>query len=370
MATYEKTKVQQDSKQTALPDGSFQYSIRTTVLEQGELPHEYLFVFKILDPVDPKEDTFVRVGTPYDLETDTHKTSRDEALTAEQEFYLASTMLRTYDELETAVQAKEAIVSRVEGAVSAWITYMGDFAGVSEVLHPTGEPEIEQALVTAYTDAKQARIDAEAAVIASEAAVVLAEAVASLAADKAAIYQGQVNFCQNANQIYWANYYGAVQALTPQLTTFITASGVHTDDYQSMWDTLEGKYNLYSGVTYPVDVGIGDWAPIHDILQSNETKPSSYDTGPLQTIKNAQSTFQQNENYGASLNDLFATYCAAANANYNTAAADKSLKDKEVADSVTAKENANATLVAAQTAEDEALANILSLCPTFDSTSL
>lgn len=370
MTTYAKTKVEQDSKQAALPDGTFQYSIRTTVIEKGELPHEYMFVFKILDPADPKEDSFERVGTPYDLEVDNHQTSRDAAIALEQEEYLAATMLKTYTELEVAVQAKEAIVSRVEDSVSSWITYMNDFAGVSEVLHPTGDPAIEEALVTTYTGAKQARKDAEVAVSDAEDAIVLAEAVASLATEKVSIYQAEVEFCAQANLVYWAKYYEAVGAYTPQVTSFITSSELFIDDAQGSFDATVDMYNDITGVTYPEEAAGGEWDHVHTALQLFEASLSSYGGGSLPTIKTAQSVFQQNENYGTSLNGAFSTFCGTSNANYNVAVANKSLKDKEVADAVTAKENANATLVAAQTAEDEALANILALCPAFDPNSV
>ena len=367
MATIEKTKVTQESKQLPLEDGTFKYTIRTTVIEKGELPHSNLFVFKIADPNDPKDDIFERVGNPFDLEKGI--LSRDAALLANAENYLDGTLLKEYTELEIAVQAKAAIVSRVEESVNAWITYMSDFAGISDVYHPTGDPGLEESLVIVYTDAKAARVAAEESVVDAEADVVLATAVAALAAEKVAIYQKQVEFCANASQVYWTNYYGAVGVYTQQMSTFMTASEHHSADYQNMWMDVRDQYNAFTEATYPVDPG-GDYSELHSILQQHEQVSAGYQSGALDTIKKAQTTFQQNETYGTSLNDACAAFCGEANASYNVAAADKSLKDIEVANAVTAKENANAVLVAAQTAEDATLADILALCPTFDPNSV
>ena len=367
MATIEKTKVTQESKQLPLADGTFKYTIRTTVIEKGELPHPNLFVFKISDPNDPKDDAFERVGNPYDLENTI--LSRDAALLVGAEYYLDTTMLKEYTELEVAVQAKAAIVSRVEESVNAWITYMSDFAGTSDVYHPTGDPGLEESLVIVYTDAKAARVAAEEDVVSAEADIVLAEAVAALAAEKVSIYQKQVEFCADASQVYWANYYAAVGGYTQQMSTFMTASEYHSVDYQNMWTDVKEQYNNFTGEAYPANPG-GAYSALWSILQKNEQNPAAYQNGALDTIKKAQTTFQQNEKYGASLNDACAAFCGAATASYNVAAAEKSLKDIEVANAVTAKENANAVLVAAQTAEDAALTAILALCPTFDPNSV
>jgi hypothetical protein len=286
----EKTIVEQDCTTLLQPDGIVVYEITSTVKDKGELPHINLFLFQIINTLSPTEDVFIRVARPYDLET--IATDRQIAVNNKAIYFLTAVMSRRYSTLEVAVQAKDAIRSRIDNAVQAWHDYTTEFKGTTDIYHPTAEASYEQALKDNYVSARNARVVAEADVTASNAAVTFAEDAVTAQQIIVGLYSDEVALCQ-AKVAYW-------------------------DDYYTHWgpDCIPGDLH-----------------------------------GDLFEAK-------------------LAAFCADVEINYNSAVADLATKNQEVASAVTAKEEAEAILASAQTAEDAALAAVLEVCPDFDPRSV
>ncbi|RLI88037.1 MAG: hypothetical protein DRP01_00355 [Archaeoglobales archaeon] len=348
------TTVDQECLQEMLADGTLKYTIITTVVDKGELPYLQFFVYSVVDPADPKDDTFERVGNPYDLENVNN--NRTAAIIAGETTYLSSELRREYLTLDVAVQAKDAVKSRVNDGVKAWYTYVTEFEGSSSDVYPTVDPSYEQALINAYTAAKVARVAAEGTVTDADTDVTVAEAEASAAAQIVAIYQSEKSFCDSARLVAWTNYYGAVGSFSSSIVT-------QNNRYSGFITSITAAYDAHSGSTYPVAPTDPDWSTVFTALNSYSSDPANFQTGPL-------ALFQSSENYGATLDAEFAAFCAAAAANYTAALGQKQAKDQAVATSVTAKEEAEASLVVAQEAEDTALAAVVAVCPTFDPLSV
>jgi len=348
------TIVNQERQQELLSDGTLKYVILSTVTDPGELPHTHLFVFQIVDTVDPKDDIFLRVGNPYDLEN--VNVSRIDAVDDGEQYYLASELRKEYKTLDTALDAKDAINSRINDAVKAWYSYITEFEGSDTEDYPTTDPSYEQALKDAYATAKENRKAAEDAVTASDTALTLAQSEASLAQQKVQIYANEVEFCETARVTYWVTYYGAVGSYTPEVTNL-------RNNYQSYIEDIVAAYDAANTNPYPNPPTAPGWNPVWTALNTHFSDPSDFTTGP-------QATFQEKENFGSLLDSAFASFCSNAAANHAAALSEKQLKDQDVADAVTAKEEAEAALVAAQQAEDEALAAVLAVCPDFDPLSV
>lgn len=348
------TLIQQERIQELLVDGSLKYSIVSTVTDKGELPYEQLFVYQIVDSVDPKDDVFQRVGNPYDLEN--VNIDRSIAIVAGDKTYLSSELRREYSTLSVAVEGKDAIDSRINDAVKAWYTYITEFTGTDTDAYPTTDPSYEQALKDTYAAAKEARKAAEEDVGTKESDLIVAGEKANSAAQLVLIYKAEVEFCQSTRVVNWSNYFGAVN-------TFKPASVSLNNKYQSFVTSIIGTYNAQSGSIYPGAPVDPAWTSIWQALNTYQGDPAAFVAGAL-------ATFQSNENYGALVASEFATFCGTANTNYVGAINAKAVTDKAVSDAVTAKEEAEATLATAQEAEDTALAAVMAVCPDFNPLSV
>lgn len=348
------TTVDQECLQEMLADGTLKYTVVTTVVDKGELPHLQFFVYTIVDPADPKDDLFVRVGNPYDLEN--VNINRTDAITAGETVYLSSELRREYKTLQVAVDAKEAAKSRVNDGVKDWYTYITEFEGSSSDVYPTTDPSYEQALINTYTTAKATRVAAEGNVADAVTTLTVAQSEASAAAQIVAIYSNEKSFCDSARLVAWTNYYGAVGSFSSSTVT-------QNNRYSGFITSITAAYDANSGSTYPAAPIDPAWNTVFSALNTYHTDPATFQAGPL-------ALFQASENYGANLDAEFAAFCAAASANYTAAIGQKQLKDQGVADAVTAKEEAEASLVVAQEIEDTALAAVMAVCPTFDPLSV
>lgn len=336
------TLVQMDRTTILLPDGSSVYQISTAVTNKGELPHANIFVFQILDTMDTTRDTFVRVGNPYDLEN--IPTTRVAAIAAGQEYFLSSTMLRRYADLNTAVQAKDAVRSRIDNSVNAWYTYKTSFEATAEVTtHPTAEAAYEQQLSDAYVDARDARLDAETAVVTANTTLEDAQDDAAAATALQVIYEDAYKFAEQSHGIYWTQYYGAA-------TTFIATH------MAARFTAFKGDYTSLSLNVYKSSGVYGD----------------GYDTWltHLQDMEANLSTMSTASGNGSRLDGTFGQFHTQVTDYYTSQQGVISTANVAVASAVTAKKEAEASLAAAQTAEDAALAAVLAVCPTFDPASV
>ena len=108
------------------------------------------------------DDIFARVATLADLDLVTYL--REVAVSNTPAEYRTSVITLSFDDLDTAIAAIPVVNSRVDSLVTIWNKARTDFihAGKAYAL-PTGvaDSSVEGAAITAYTDARDARVLAE-----------------------------------------------------------------------------------------------------------------------------------------------------------------------------------------------------------------
>jgi hypothetical protein len=337
------TTVVMTSTTIALPNGSSVYQIDAEVTVKGDLLYPNIFVFQILDPLDTTRDTFVRVGTPYDLEN--IPLTRVAAIAASQEYFLSSTLQRRYSDLNTAVQAKDAVRSRIDNCVQAWQTYSTDFSGTDTNYHPTAEATYEQQLKDDYVDARDARVAADEAVALADAALVLAQDAVQDAVAISGIYRADLNFTEQSYVIYWAHYYLAATTFRSDMVNRFTA-------FKADFLAITGEVYTSSGVIAGLSTEEETWLT-H--LRSMETNIASMDAAAGD---------------GTALESAFGNFHASVGGLYTTQQGVIATANVTAANAVTAKKEAEASLASAQLAEDAALAAVLAVCPEFDPSSV
>jgi hypothetical protein len=329
------------------PDGGLKYQITATCTVAGELPDTYLFVYDVVVPADAKQDAFVRVANPYDLE---HVVvGRAAALAAGVTRFRTNEFVVRYVDLQLAVQAKTAIGARIDTAILLWYTFKTDFESTTPPSvdpHPTTDQELLQTLTDVYKAATAAREAAEAAVVTDTAAVTAAIAAAATAAQLVQIYARETTFCQTGRITYWEGATGVKAGVT----ALAAASRVFFND-QIAWYNL----NNPDHVVYPTTPSDPVWLPFHTELQHMEAALSSWGIS---------------EPNVALLDSTLSAFCVDASTGYSIAVTAKAVADVAVATAQTAKQKADADLASAIAAEDAALAAIKTVCPTFDPSSV
>lgn len=341
------TVVQMDRDTILLPDGVSVYQITVSVTDKGELPHSNIFVYQIYDTLDTTRDTFQRVATPYDIEN--IPTTRNEAITAGVSFFLASVLYRKYSNLSQAVQAKDAIRSRVDNCINAWHTYKVSFEGTELINHPTAEASYEQQLADAYVDARDERVEAEEALVDAEQTLEDARNAVDRAVALSDVYRTWIDFTGQSYSIYWTDYYTAVQSVYTSL--------------MAIFALFRADFLAITGQSYIATGSYGSYP--HVSTSDGNTWLSN-----LQAMQAAAAAFNEESGNGASLQDSFGNFAVAANSGYATQQGVIATANRAVAQALTAKKEAEASLVAAQTAEDAALAAARAVCPDFDPTQV
>lgn len=404
----DKTRIEQDSIEVTLDDGSTAFQITTSVLEPGILPDTGLFVFDIVDALEPKSDTFLRVAQPQDINLMIR--DRDDAIAAGDEEYLYFRVVLQYPSLEVAVQAKTAIKSRIDAAISRWYQYQISFVGVAETLHPGVDPAYEQALKDTYVAARTARIAAEEDVETADDAITAAEVLLAHAQEISDIRKTETEFCTSVNgtiwpalQTGWATFYGkahgglftlsrafwlAADAFISEASNFSAVSDTFWTDLVDDYDTFlgPGPGNLYATAP-PTN---HDWDDFYATLQGYEGIPTIFNNGALNTFNTAVmnygphttpgtalAAFQEALDDYTSISTLITTldteldaFCATATSAYSAALVAVTQKEAAVAAAINAKNEAEAELASAQETEDAALAAVVDCCPDFETTSV
>ena len=402
----DKTRIEQESIEVTLDDGTTAYQITTEVLEPGILPDTGLFVFRIVDPLDPKDDEFQRIAQPQDLNF--MKRDRDQAITAGDDEFLYFKLVVQYDDLEVAIQAKAAIKSRIDSSISLWYQYETEFVGTAETLHPGVDPEFEQALKDAYKAARDARIAADAAVAEAEEALEDAQVALEHSEEIADIRKTEADFCLLANstlwpqvQTGWGSFFGSANSLYADSKTlwnnanpFGAASDTFRDASETFFNDLILNYNSFTPggpiAPYPTPPGAtpqwfdffntfvgydGTYDDYQILVTAFQSAVGTY--GPhtvggssLGAFQTALDAYTTTTSLISSLNTALADFCATAAAAYNTALIDVSQKETAVTTSVAAKNEAEAEAASAQEAEDAALTAVTDVCPTFKTTDV
>jgi hypothetical protein len=126
-----------------------------------QLPHLNVFVIAVADEEDAKQDTLARVANIADLTL--IPIGRDAGIAAPGPNgieFLSQACTVSYTTLETANDAATAFVDRVNALIEGWITFRTEFNAPdptpASYTLPHVDPSQKEALIAAYTAAKQA----------------------------------------------------------------------------------------------------------------------------------------------------------------------------------------------------------------------
>jgi len=403
----DKTRIEQDSIEVTLADGKTAFRVTTTVTDPGILPDTGLFVFTIVDPLEPKSDTFIRVAQPHDINFMLR--DRDNAVAAGDTEFLYLQVAISYESIEVAVQAKTAIKSRIDAAISRWYVYQTEFVGVENTLHPGVDPEYEQALKAVYVTARDARVLAETAVEDADDAVAAAQVLLEHVQEISEIRKTETEFCAEVNTTLWPQVKlgwtafnagsGALYTASKSFWTSAKAFDDIADPFYStsstFWTNLIVAYNAFP-TDPPVPVYNGppaapttDWLTFYNELKGYDGVPAAFNA-LLTTYGTAVSTYGPHTSAGTSLaafqtvldaytstatlissmTTAMDTFYTAATVAYSAAVAQVTQKEAGVTTAVNAKNEAEAELASAQETEDAALAAVEEICPDFETTSV
>lgn len=285
----------------------------------AQLPHLSVFVHRVVDTVDPKQDVFTRVARVSDLTLLPIGRAAGIAMPqAEGMVYLSTAVTNSYADLETAQAAATAVQDRVNALIEAWVKVQTSFAaaGPATALYtlPRGSASQSEALIAAYKLAKQDRYTKQLAKTEADAA--LARAVADSA--------------------YRAALHTTIQPIEDDADGVTPEVGILGDNFAALY---------FAGVAF-----------------------HAANTGDAEAV-----TFAAALNVAAIAQSAAGTYAAHAAAlaadlgTYTGARATDALTaTTTVAASQTAATLAAQQLVSAQGVESAALAGVLAVCPDFD----
>jgi hypothetical protein len=318
----------QQERHVAYVDGTVQnFVITNTMISASiptELPHLYVFVFTIVDPLDPKKDTLTRVAQLADLTTLPLGRDAALALIPQGTLFLSPTCTVTYNALDEAEAAADTFQSRCSALVTSWIDFNANFNAPTPtpaiIVLPTTDPSQLQALVNAYTTAKENRYDLGLAKTAADQA---------LTAAQAAYTQAQ----------------GDVTALTPLLTTQALLV-VEATNSLNFLTTLQGAGTAFLTAASCADAG------------DKTTFQNALNLGANQMVLLAGYS-TDHSNAAAALTNFASTLTA------RLTAAQAALTTAQATDITAAQQ-----YVSAQATEAAALAAVLAVCPDFQSTSV
>lgn len=326
------TKVEYNYTTVALEDGDFQYVITALVSRQGELPNTSLFVYQITDVVDTTQDVFIRVATPYDLEN--ISIGREVARESGNTYYLTSILTRKYSDLNLAVQAKDAVKSRVNDGVRAWYDFKETFTGNLDGWHPTEDATYEQQLQDAYYAARVDRVAADLALVEAEKDLVIAREAANYQTTITEKYKEQYALVVNVKG-FWTSYFNSIK----------TVSG---------GQAFAGLTKTYQVPVAEMLTYVGNTDPRYPALSAafagQETNLAS---------------FANTEGNATNLTTALDTLHTSLLTSYNSALQLTTVKNTALSSAVIAKKEAEAEVASAQAVEDAALAAALAICPDF-----
>lgn len=254
--------IQQVRRTVTLPDGAVRYEVTTQVTDAGDLPHPFLFVVTIVDPLDPKSDVLARVATPHELQqvgdavfvkvdsTDLRvisgdtfariaspndltqlPTNRAAAVNLGLSTYLTSTVTLLFDNATTAQAAFRTIVDRLSMLVVEYRQFRATFLTFAPPFYqqyvlPQISASAEAALIEVYRQRRADRLAAEAARDAAQAAFDDCEGAGAVALARLDDAVADVAFLERARTLVSAMVETAT--ITPPPTSYIPNNVVKT----------------------------------------------------------------------------------------------------------------------------------------------
>lgn len=331
-------------------DRNVVYEVTTEITSPGDLPFNDVFVLTIADAANAKTDTLARIATPQDFwqaaptgplyikvsSDDLIRISGDsfarvgnvnditalprdrtQAVRAGKTEYLTSVLTLLYDNVTTANAAYTQLLARLSDLVNTWRSTQTTFATNPDVTYslPQTDSSVEAQLIAVYKADKAARVKAEATRDSAQAAK-----------------DACLTDCQGDKDIYTflvadVAFLEAAKARVQGMNETATTSLV-----------LTGGTTLTSPGTYTINATVSNTVKTYVL---NGSEPTSYET--LLVSKRA-------------MRDQYYTKVVNCNANCIQLSANL-LAAQQAVD-------------AARAAENGALAAVLQVCPTFDSTSV
>jgi len=140
-------------RKTYLRSDAYTYEITVNCVTAGSLPDICIFLFKITDESDPKDDEFLRVVAPGDF---TYAATRDGALVRKEVFWRDSIAIFNFDDLETANAAWKELSARINALVQQNDVFLADFETVDDgvvLSYPMVAETVRDSLIQKYDEA-------------------------------------------------------------------------------------------------------------------------------------------------------------------------------------------------------------------------
>lgn len=319
-----------------------------------------VFVHKIVNPLDPKGDTFLRVGNVSDLTT--LPLGREQAAGLGQSLYLSTEFSVIYDDIATASTAKVLIQQRVDNLIADWHTYNEkflapltsppDYSSIPMPLNESIVSERQDAYNSAHAELLQAKVDA-----AEASADAQSTAVASAAANEASVDALEAS-AQCSNMLgHFIGGYDAMVLYRQAVNTFLNASTTYataTTVFVAAADTyraIVGDPSAPQEATYDAaKVAYASAKAAYDVSRATMNAAVT-----LETI-NGEAVLD-------SFRDEISGACSQKIQDVAIAAAKKKDADKLAADAATAKSAADAVASTALLTDTEKFLSLKEVCP-------
>jgi hypothetical protein len=312
-----------------------------------------IFVHQVTDPVNPKADTFLRVGNIVDLTT--LALGRETAVGRNQTLYLSTQFTVSYDNIASATQAKTLIQQRVDNLIADWHKYNDEFLAplnapavppytYSDIPLPLTLSE-ETARKDAYNTAHAEYLASRTATATAQSAYAIAAAAATAANDAATKAVAESQKCSNLlGQFNGANT--AVTSYRASVNTFMAAAAVFATASQ----------------TY-INLGA---APGAGPLATFTAAKGVFDTAITTMAAAVQAEALNGAPALATFNTNLSQACTAKIADVQVAATVKTTADTAVATAATAKKAADEAESAALIKDSLTYLSVKELCPDFE----
>ena len=319
----------QFNRQTLVVEDAVWYEISSHCLLSGTLPDRYIFLLRISNPDDPKDDVLQRVVGVGDF--DEYLTVRDDAIAQGDSLWRSDSFSIRYNDLVVANEGSAELISNVNALVEGYDTYLEDFQtpDVGEVVvFPTVDPATKTQLKNAYV-ASVTAVD-EATTARDEAQEACTDISDNIATTQASIDVAQTD-------------YDAIKADSASLTTTTAA----VTSVQTSQTTIS---NQIRNLVASSSATVGEQGDINAQLNLLDAQISALATHVAQLDTSSTVVAQLVSDLQTRINTLVASQ--------NTLVSDLNSCSTTAA-------RAQADLDVAQTNQQSALANVLEVCPDY-----
>lgn len=262
------------------------YRIALDCTDKGDLPDTGLFVYQIVNELDPQTDVFVRIAELVDvIGNAVIPNTRSAALSAQSEYFRSDLLTKDYTDLDTANSAVTAIFDRINALTNDYNNAYTNFIGVptEDIEFPSPEPSEVENLKTAYNTSYDAYNDALAEQSAAEA---------GLAGPQTYLATVQTALDEWKQMLTYENL--RVADLSSVQGTFNTYVG-QGESFTSYVNGVVTTYGTrFGSTTLKIDAQVGGYvsAVVADLGKTVvQTYPGGSDTGTLVAYNNTTRTW-------------------------------------------------------------------------------